>query len=482
MKKYQLMGRKKVVSPVKRAKYPLLHLHSLPYEILLHIFGYVAENVSDLLLLALVCSKFNNLVSKNFLYHSICFHSTSQFLRFAHAHLPQKASLSLRFSSSAPSSRINYIRSVHFVNPPSDDVATSLTQIAGTYNVDCLSQGISAYQSFVSQLKCFLNEAYGLQEVKITEIAPLFEFPTDILQSFSSIKHRFRSPKPTRTLAKLVLTAQSGWNIPFKLGHILLFLGVFDQFVELKLNNFLLNEARLSAENLPKPVNVEALVLTACIYTDGRRPGQKHECTDLFAKTTSLLLQNIRHGADLSLIDFIKLNDHLRRLSIDISSSIFYTMDQSDQALKFDFSKYNSFFKLVCSGQGGYRNLKEIVLTNFDLFNSYSHQHDDKKLSCIEEEDEEVDDPWVKKAPNAFDQFLEYLSMVPYLTIIVKEAPKVMHTCKNCGFSVEEETKKISSLLPHEWAIILAPILKNPLCSVLIYDYSLRTLFSRGIE
>lgn len=479
------MGRKKVVSPVVKVNYPPLHLHSLPYEIIVQIFDNLAGNLQHILALASVCRKFNSIINKNFLYNSLLFHSPAQFLRFAHAHLGQKTSLSLR--SHGPSPRINYIRLISFVNPPANDAASKLTQIAGTYLFDCLEEGISVYQNFVTELKNLMNEAYGLKEIRMTEIAPQFAFQPPESSSFSSIKHHFRAPKPTRSLTKLVLSTQSGWNIPFKLSHILLFLEVFDQISELKLNNFILNESKLVAETLPKPVTVDCLVLTSCIYTHSRRSGQKHECAELFVKTTSLLLEKIRNGADLSLIDFIKVNDHLRRLSIDVSSPIFYACDPNDFALKFDFTKFNNFFELVCSGQKGYLGLREVVLTSFDLFNSYSHEHEKTALACIEEEDEDeeekeegVRDPWAKKPTNTFDSFLESLSKVEFLTIVVKEAPKVMHTCKNCGFRVEEESKTIASLLPYEWSIILAPILRNPLCSVLIYDHTLQVIFSRA--
>lgn len=456
----------------------------------MHIFDILAGDLQNILSLALVCRKFNNIVCKNFLYNALHFHSPFQFLRFAQAHLGQKASLSLR--SSGPSPRINYIRLISFVNPPSNDVASKLTLIAGTYDFDLLREDSSVHQSFVAELRNLLSEAYGLKEIRMTELAPQFGFPPpDNSSAFSSIKHHFRSPKPTRSLTKLVLSAQSGWNIPFKLCHILLFLEVFDQIGELKLNNFILNEAKLVSESLPKQVTVNCLVLTACMYTQTRRLGQRHECASLFVKTSSLLLEKIRNTADLSLIDFIKVNDHLRRLSIDVSSPIFYVSDPTDFSPKFDFTRFNNFFELVCSGQKGYSGLKELVLTSFDLFSSYSHEHEKNNLACIEEEDEEeeeeeekveeVIDPWTRKSKNTFDNFLESLSKVQFLTIVVKEAPKVMHTCKNCGFRVEEESKTVSSLLPYEWAIILAPILKNPSCSVLIYDHALQVLFSRSV-
>lgn len=471
MLKYQLMGRKKVVKPRLHTKYPLLHLHSLPYEILLQIFGYV-DDLTGLLSLVLTCSKFNNIISKTFLYRTIQFQSTSQFLRFALAHLPLKTSR--RFGLNEPSAAINYIRSVHFVNPPTNDSAATLTLIAGTYTVDSiLNDGVLQYNNFITHLKSLLNEAYGLKEVKISEISPQFEFPPEFLVPPSSLKLKFKTSKPTRSLERLVLTAQSGWNFPFKVSHISLFLYVFDEISELKLNNFVISESRLLSDTLSKPFTVGCLVLHGCIYADSKKK-EKRVSTDIFGRTTSLLLEDIQSGSDLSLIDCIKLNDKLFRLSLDISSKIFYWVDPEDKTKKFNFARFNNFFKLVCSGQGGYCNLKELVLTNFDLFHSYTHQHD--KLDAIQEEE----DSWVEPPTNTFEVFLDNLSRVPFLTIVVKDAPKVMHTCVNCGFKVEEEeTKSIGSLLPHEWAIILAPLFNNDNCSVLIYDHELRPLFSR---
>lgn len=444
----------------------------------MQIFADVAEDLPSLLLLALVCSKFNNIVSKNFLYRTVKFNSTHQFQKFCQAHLPLKTSLGRHFGATESSSRVNFIRCVHFVNPPTNDPG-SLTQIAGTYSVDTLTSTTS-YLDFVSQMKSLLNEAYGIKEVRLSEVSPQFEFPIDLIQTqpLSSIKLRFKAPRPARKIEKVVLAAQSGWNIPFKVGHISLFIYLFDEISELKLNNFVINDLKILCDELEKRVTIDCLVLTASIYTDGRRSNQKRIPSGLFTKTSSLLLEDIQHGNDLCLIDFIKCNDDLSRLSIDISSKIFYSVNQQDLTMKFNFTRYNNFFKLVCSGKGGYANLKEIVLTNFDLFNSFSHQHDNK-LQSIMEEDEE--DDWVEKPTNTFEYFMTCLAQVPFLTIVVKEAPAVMHTCVNCGFTVAEKTKRISSLLPHEWAIILSPILANRHCSVLIYDHKLRPLFSRRV-
>lgn len=485
MKKYQLMGRKRVSKAVHKTNYLPLHIHSMPYEIVIQIFSYLAEDTASLLLLALVCSKFNNIVSKNFLYHSVEFHTTAQFSRFAQAHLPLKLSLGRRFSSTEASSRINYIRSVHIVNPPTNSGSIPQTQIAGTYTVDARDTTNNTYLDFVTHLKSLLNEAYGIKEVRISEISPQFEFPSDLNHppSFSAIKHRFKTPKPRRSIEKIVLTAQSGWNIPFKVGHIALFIHLFDEVSELKLNKFVIHDQKLPTAPLEKPFSIECLVVTSSIYLDSKRA--KRVPSSLLANTTSLLLEDIQNGGDLCLIDFIKANNGLSRLSIDVSSSIFYTIDPQDQVRKFNFSRYNNFFKLVCSGQGGYSKLREVVLTNFDLFNSFSHQHD-TKLEGIQECDEDGlssdEDSWIEPPTNTFGYFLRYLSQMPYLTIVVKEAPAVVHSCVNCGFLVEEKTKRISTLQPHEWNIILAPILDNRSCSVLIYDHNHQPLFSRRAE
>lgn len=477
MKKYQLMGRKKVSRTATKPTYQPFHLHSMPYEILMQIFALVAKDMPSLLLLALVCSKFNSIISKNFLYHTVQFKSTSQFERFAYAHLPLKLSIGRRFGSTEPSPRLNYIRSVEFVSPPTNSHAMNMTQIAGTYTMDTLSGTNTKYEDFLSNMKTLLIEAYGIKEVRLSEISPQFEFPHDLMQqsSFASIKLRFKTPKPLRSIEKIVLTAQSGWKIPFKLTHISLFIHIFDEVSELKLNKFVINELKIISETLSTPFTVGCLVLTASVYSDGKLSMLKRTPSNLFGNTSSLLLEEIQHGNDLCLIDFIKCNNQLSLLSIDISSGIFYFVDPQDQTKKFNFSKFNNFFKLVCSGQGGYSNLKEVVLTNFDLFGSFFHQHEKNSESIPAEEE----DDWVEPPTNTFEFFMKYISQVPFLTIIVKEAPAIMHTCVHCGFTVQEKTKRISSLLSREWAIILAPILANKHCSVLIYDHRLRPLFSR---
>lgn len=483
MKKYQLMGRRKVASPKTSPKYPLSHLHSLPYEILLAIFSQLP--LETLLVLSLLCHKFHQIVCKNFIYQDVFFKLTSHFLRFAGAHLSLRASLARRFGLNEPSSMINYIRTVHFKNPPTNDMEASLTKIAGTYSVENVSRSTSKYDAWVTSFKCLLNEAYGLKEVTLSEISPQFEFPAEYMMASTLLltsKFTFRRQAPSRTLEKLTLTAQSGWTIPFKLGQMLIFAHVFDQINELQLNKFVINEGKLLSDSWDKKIWVDSLVANACIYSDAKKT-VKRRCINILTNTRLLLLLDIQTGADLSLIDFVKTNGHLQRLVIDISSKVFFTSENANKT--FNFAKFNNFFKLVCSGQGGYSDLKEIVLVNFDLFHDFSHQHKNRPLDVIVEDSElaspleEPEDDWVEPSKNTFEYFLRYLLQMPNLTIVIKERPKVMHTCVKCGFTLEEATKKISTLAPHEWGIILAPVLCEPKCSVNIYDHAWTALFSR---
>lgn len=458
--------------------YPPLHLCLLPFEILLQILTSVQTDINDLLLLALTCSKLNTIILKFFLYRKLRFQSTTKFNVFSQAHLPHKiSSLARRFISSEPSGKINFITSVHFVNPPTYSNFNTLTNIAGSYSVDTLESGTPEYRYFVKSLRSLINEAFGLKEIKLSEISPQFQFSPEFVESSSlGLKSRFRSHKLARCLQNLVLSAQSGWTIPFKLSHIALFSNIFSTISNLHLSNFVISEQKLIPDSSGHISSIDSLLLSACIYADTKKAA-KRKCVAIFADTSSLEMSLMQHGADLSLIDLVKANDKLSRLSIDISSAIFYHVDPTENITKFNFSKYNNFFKLVCSGEGGYSNLKEIVITNFDLFHTFSHQHERNRLGAIQEEES----GWPEPTSNTFEEFLRNLSAIPFLTIVVKEAPQVMHTCKNCGFKVKEDTKKVSSLRRDEWCIILDPILSRNSCSIVVYDHKLQTLFSRRI-
>lgn len=476
------MGRKATVKARRRnVSYPSLHLLSLPIEILLRILGFLREDLLCLLLLALTCGKLNGVVLKMFLYELVQFKSVPRFIKFAHAHLPQRAS-PLRFVLSEPSSKINFIRSIHFVNPPMFNDLNPVTTIAGSYSLFALDLGIDQYKGFVRNLQLLLTEAYGLKELSISEILPQFKFSPEFLETShsNSLKLRFKSSTPSRTLEKLSLTAQSGWSIPFKVDHVSLFMRYFREIGSLELHNFVINDAKLMSE-LALPIN--GLKLSACTYS---KQLCKRKGLDTFGGTTCLELESIQHINDLFVIDAIKLNARLSRLSIDISSTIFYHVDSSDNSWKFQFSKYNNFFKLLCSGKGGYCTIKELVLTEFDLFHTISHEHS-TDLNTIKEEDEELEDEieypeLQEEKEDTFEYLMDSLSQIPMLTIVMKKEPMVIHTCKNCGFTVTDSHKGVSSLREHEWTSLLQPLVTNKDCKVTILDHKMHLLYNKPLH
>lgn len=471
------MGRKASIKAPRTTKnYPPLHILSLPVEILIRVLNYLRDDIATLLLLALTCSKFNSVILKMFLYELVQFKSVPRFIKFAHAHLPQRAS-PLRFVLSEPSSRINFIRSIHFVNPPMYDDLNPVTTIAGSYSVFALDPGIDQYKGFVRNLQLLLSEAYGLKELKISEILPQFKFSSEFLETplTQSLKLKFKSRPPVRTLDKLCLSAQSGWSIPFKVDHVSLFVQFFGEIGILELQNFVINDAKLVNTTCP-PLNVEQLVVSACTYS---KQLCKKTCLDSFGKTSFLGLESIQHMNDLCLIDAIKANGKLTRLSIDISSSIFYLIDPSDNSWKFQFSKYNNFFKLLCSGKGNYGNLKQLVLVHFDLFHTMSHQHNSGLETIQEGEEENNPDVPQEEDVNTFEYFMKYISQIPVLTIVMKKEPMVIHTCKNCGFTVTECSKRVSNLRQDEWCRILQPLIANKNCLISILDHRMQLLYQR---
>ena len=89
MKKYQLIGRKKVFTKSKTSvSYPTAHLCSLPVEILLEIFNCFENDLKTLLKLSLVCNKFHLIINKNFLYNNIIITTPRRFSKFSQTHLP----------------------------------------------------------------------------------------------------------------------------------------------------------------------------------------------------------------------------------------------------------------------------------------------------------------------------------------------------------------------------------------------------------
>lgn len=446
MKTHQLIGRKKVAAAHKKTpQYPLLHIHSFPYEILTRIVRCLGLDRALLLLLGLVCVKFNNLVSKHFLYDLMTF-SAVTFVRFAQLHLPK--SLLIRFGNE-PSARINFMRLVHLVNPPVMTNPRAENLIAGTYHLGTVDSKLQEkYLAFVGMLKSLLSEAYGLKEIRVSEILPHFEFPSEYLKNKTMW---LRPRKPIRLLEKVVLASQSGWSILFKPTLILLFVHIYDRIDILELQNFVLTD---KLDTFPK-VAISTLVSNSCKY-EKRKFAQQQ----IWAETESLLLLNIQNGHDLSLIDQVKVNGKLRSLEIDIGLLIFFHME--GQKKRFNFGKYNNLFKLLCLGQGGYSGITTITLVNFDLFDSEPHKH----LEAISEEE----------PVNNLEAFLKSLC-VREVILVMKNAPKVVNTCVKCGFQEEAQTRDISTLRPNEWAILLHPIPQE--CTVWIYSHKRELLHLR---
>lgn len=492
MRRYQLMGSKKVLKTRKPdVNYPMFHICSLPYEILLQIFYHVKDSIQTLLNLSMTCAKFNSIINKNFLYKALTFKSGAQFEKFSQHHLPSlKSSLTKKLKTNESSSKINYIESVHIINPPSRDT-TFKTSIAGSYDVESVEVSGSevSYTHFVSSLQTLLAETYGLKTLKFSEISPLFSLPEEIDTNESSYFHILKKTKAKKTLERLILQGQSGWNIAFKPSLILSFINVFDTIGDLTLNNFVINDSKLLSASVPKCISIQRLSLNSCIYPEQTfnrtSPNKKKLCSPLFANTTTLQLQNIQTKQDLSLIDFVKLNGKLQTLILDIDSKIFYDHNMETNDKSFNFTTYNNFFKLVCSGQGSYSSLKELVLMNFDLFDCDGHMH-----HVRENTEEEEGDDWIETSTDRFQKLQSYLSQIYNLKIILKEKKNMVHTCVKCGIRFQLEAdidplkdsgaRTIVSLRDTEWSILLKPLLTgNENCNVIIYDHDLQVIFSR---
>lgn len=482
MKKYQLIGRKKAITKSKGSvNYSTAHLCSLPVEILMEIFNCFENDLKTLLKLSLVCNKFHLIINKNFLYNNIIITTPRKFSKFSQTHLPSGSySITRRFGHNEPSNNVNLVRSVHFINPPTRNSTNRKTKIAGTYDVESVqsTDEEASFDDYIHSFTSLLKEAYGLKTITISEISPEFSFPHDIPCDTSSVFSSFKSKRPPRTLGKLVLKVQSGWSRPFRTSHVSSLFNVYGAIDELALYNFVLDDLKLPS-NSSKVGGINKLTLFSCIYSNSlskKMPSQRKRCPDILTEVTELRLLNILSGGDLSVIDVIKQNGKLSKLTLDLDSQVFYLMIKNSSIEKqFNFARYNLFFKLLCSGQGSYANLTELELINFDLFDSFRHKHKTK------EEDEDNDD-WIAPLTDTFETLLTYLSTIQNLTIVLKEKPKKVRTCIKCGFTKSEQPdKKIHSLNNKEWSILLNPLLsENEDCTVKLFDHRGNRVFVRS--
>lgn len=451
--RYQFIGRRRKVDKIQTPKYKSQHIHSLPLEILNGIFSYLEDDIVQLVNVSYVCRRFHTIICRTFLYKSISF-KPNQFLRFTHAHLPNK-----RNGVYETSTYVNMIREIEIVNPPIRDSQNNKTQIAGSYEVESNSGvgGFVSFSEFVSDLTVLMKEDFNLRSITLSEISPQFLFPNTPEESHSILK---RSKKPIkRRLERLVIKAQNGWSILFKINHIVKILEIFDTIGELELHNFIIDETRLVSSQLPLLVTINNLTFNSCSFTN--RDPKKHYCS-LFKDTSGLRLLNLSVPSDLSIIDLVKRSNQLTSLSLDTSSKLFYEKDS------FNIKGFNPFFKLLCSKQGSFCKLRLLVLENFDLLHQYNHEHGRKDSPSLNDEDLEQS--------NTLTGLLNNLSSIPYLIIRVKETPRSIRICKKCGFLETEDVASVEELSYSNWRILLWPLINNK-TRFKIINYRGNTLF-----
>lgn len=460
-----------MLTKVERPAQPAsLSLHNLPLEILLAIFDLYVSDPKTLLRLALTCQKFNSIINKHYLYKDVVIGSVASFSKFSICHLPLfTSSIAKKLKLTDPSTKINYIQTFRSIDPPTKDSVNHNIRVAGLYSVENVhNRSSSSYQEYIECFLTLLHESYGIKTICISEISPSSTFPTEAITSppsQSSSLLFWKKEKPRKVLDKLVLKTQSGWSIPFKLSHISLFVNHFSTINELELHNFIIDDYKLTVSfpTLTKSISIKKLSLNSCIYANTlRKLNYDKKICPLFSDTTSLELNSILTRSDLLVIDFIKQNRKLTQLVIDFSSSIFYDNDS-----KFDFARFNSFFKLICSGSQGYSTLCDMTFIKFDLFQYFGHQHEQKTTVASE--------------TDTLECLLTYLGQLKNLTIVLKKRLRRFQTCKNCGFTESsDKDKDMTQLTPLEWTIVLRPLLSaNENCKIKIKDHNYSTLFTR---
>lgn len=474
MKRYQLIGRKRGFNQSITVKYGQFHLHSLPYEILIEIFSHLAEDRKTLLSLALVCKKFSTIVNKNFLYKDLIISNTNQFKSFSHNHLLRPTtSLGRTFGQHETSSKINYIESFTLMNPPVKSSENFKTSIAGVYSFDSTSSNDSQnYDEFIRSFTCLLNEAYGLKKLKIADCSSQFSFPTEVLSEKSYFFTSFKKKERKKRLQVLSFESQRGWSIPFKSNYAAFISNFYETIGELELLNFVVDETRLALPSSYRRLVINKLTLSGCTYSNNfkKLSPQKRPRVDLFDEVTHLQLNNILSGSDLFFIDYVKVNNALSTLTIDLDSKIFYQNQQissTRQEKLFDYAKYNPFFNLLCSENGYFSNLNHIILTNFDI-----------KSFCSMQDLEEMERN-LYQYEGEITTLLKELSSLQHLTIFFKSNKRVSK-CTRCG-ALATSAKNCDSVLEHDWySLIGAFISQNPKCKVKMFDFKGNLLYSRA--
>ncbi|CAN3353357.1 hypothetical protein DICA3_E05820 [Diutina catenulata] len=416
--RYQLMGRRKVLKATPTPNYPGAHLHSLPPEILNEIVGFIPSK-QDLIHLGQTCRKLHQVVSRA-VYRELTLTPT-KFYAFGIGHLP----LSRRGAPRESSRCTNAVKSVHVVNPPIQN-KTNSTKIAGSYDIETLDRSADSYQDFVHVFRCLLSESFSIQHITLSEISPTFALPVDAPPSGLFR----RSPKtPRRRLARLTLKAQSGWTIPVKSQHLSLFLQYFDIIEHLELVNFIIDDG-FDLAQCSNRVVVHKVTFCSCRYSV-----KKKRALGVFTHCSDVVLDKVMSPQDLSLIDYVLMSaeSRLTTLEMDMDSPIFYSFVGGTKT--FNFPKFNPFFRLVCSKQGRYANVRHAILYNFDL------------AMCLEQVTASSAyagaDEWVVD-DSGLSGFLRDLAEVPKLTMKIKSSK----VCVKCGHK-DDENKNWHNLLRH---------------------------------
>lgn len=447
MLKYQLIGKKgRFFSKKKVHEYPLVHLHSLPLEILLEIFCLV-DDYQTLRSVALCCKKFNHIVNKHLLYNLIVFKNPKKFYQFATIHLLADIS-----------NKINFLNTIEFINPQIKDSENTKLNIAGSYAVESKVRAMDQlnYTEFILSLSNLFTHAFGLQCVIFSEISPSFGFPMESKSGSSNIFKRKAPKTKNRRLGKLVMKTQSGWSIPLRNTHLSLIAEYFDVIDELCLVNFIIDNPITI-----KDLRINKIHFESCIYPFKKGPKRENL---IFTNVSELELSKIANSTELSLIDLIKVkNEALHYLTLDIGSNVFYTNQE------FKFGKYNPFFQLLCSGVGGYSRLDTLKLTNFELFDYLRHDDVHKDV-----------DSWIEPPTDNFETFMEYTSQIPHLVIVLRKFPPRVKTCLKCGFKEQQLDKNIESLTYDEWKIFLKPLELNPGNTLQIFRHDYRLLYTKS--
>lgn len=109
-------------------------------------------------------------------------------------------------------------------------------------------------------------------------------------------------------------------------------------------------------------------------------------------------------------------------------------------------------------------------MTDFDLFDYLRHEvvHQDV-------------DSWVEPPTDNFETFMEYISQIATLEIVLKKSSVKVKTCLNCGFKEQRLDRNVESLTYDEWKIFLKPLNINNKNTMRILSYDHKLLYKNSV-